>query len=68
MPRCRAPTWSGAAGTGAYDQNLFSERHARYGGRGVLSHGLVEKKSLAIHSRLVNCTASEGAAINAADE
>ncbi|REK86485.1 hypothetical protein DY245_32035 [Streptomyces inhibens] len=44
----------------AYDQNLFTEWHSRYGGRGVLIYWHVEKKSLAIHSQLINCTVSEG--------
>ncbi|MEU9298733.1 Tn3 family transposase [Streptomyces sp. NPDC048266] len=48
----------------AYDQNLFTEWHSRYGGRGVLIYWHVEKKSLAIHSQLINCTASEVAAMN----
>ncbi|MFI6730198.1 transposase [Streptomyces atratus] len=47
----------------AYDQNLFTEWHSRYGGRGVLIYWHVEKKSLAIHSQLINCTASEVAAV-----
>ncbi|WP_241838441.1 transposase [Streptomyces sp. TSRI0281] len=47
----------------ADDQNLFTEWHSRYGGRGVLIHGHVEKKSLAIHSRPINCTAPEVAAM-----
>ncbi|MFC9949986.1 Tn3 family transposase [Streptomyces prasinus] len=47
----------------AYDQNLFTEWHSRYGGRGVLIYWHVEKKSLALHSQLINCTASEVAAM-----
>ncbi|MFI6122650.1 transposase [Streptomyces sp. NPDC051064] len=47
----------------AYAQNLFTEWHSRYGGRGVLIYWHVEKKSLAIHSQLINCTASEVAAM-----
>ncbi len=47
----------------AYDQNIFTEWHSRYGGRGVLIYWHVEKKSLAIHSQLLNCTASEVAAM-----
>ncbi len=47
----------------AYDQNLFTEWHSRYGGRGVLIYWHVEHKSLAIHSQLLNCTASEVAAM-----
>ncbi|MFJ4964137.1 Tn3 family transposase [Streptomyces sp. NPDC088729] len=44
----------------AYDQNLFTEWHSRYGGRGVLIYWHVEKKSLAIHSQLINCTRLRG--------
>lgn len=47
----------------AYDQNLFTEWHSRYSGRGVLIYWHVEKKSLAIHYQLINCTASEVAAM-----
>ncbi len=47
----------------AYDQNLFTEWHPRYGGCGLLIDWHVEKKSLAIHSQLINCTASEVAAV-----
>lgn len=47
----------------AYDQNLFTEWHSRYGGRGVLIYWHVERKSLAIHSQLLTCTASEVAAM-----
>ena len=48
---------------GAYDQNLVTEWHARYGGRGVLIYWHVEQKSMAIHSQLINCSASEVAAM-----
>ncbi|WP_035738812.1 Tn3 family transposase, partial [Glycomyces arizonensis] len=48
---------------GAYDQNLVTEWHARYGGRGVLIYWHVEQKSVAIHSQLINCSASEVAAM-----
>jgi len=34
---------------GAFDQNLFTEWHSRYGGRGVLIYWHVERKSMAIH-------------------
>jgi len=43
-------------------QNLFTEHHVRYGGRGVLIYWHVDKKSVAIHSQLISCTASEVAA------
>jgi len=48
---------------GAFDQNLFTEWHSRYGGRGVLIYWHVEKKSMAIHSQLLTCSASEVAAM-----
>jgi TnpA family transposase len=47
----------------AYDQNLFTEWHSRYGGRGVLIYWHIEKKSMAIHSQLISCAASEVAAM-----
>lgn len=48
---------------GAYDQNIFTQWHSRYGGRGVLIYWHVERKSMAIHSQLISCTASEVAAM-----
>ena len=48
---------------GPYDQNIFTEWHSRYGGRGVLIYWHVEKKSMAIHSQLISCSASEVAAM-----
>lgn len=47
----------------AYDQNLFTEWHSRYGGRGVLIYWHIEKKSIAIHAQHLKCTASEVAAM-----
>ncbi|MFF7941490.1 Tn3 family transposase [Nocardia gamkensis] len=44
---------------GAYDQNIFTEHHSRYGRRGVLIYRSVEKGSVVVHSQLVNCSASE---------
>ncbi|MGW5464368.1 Tn3 family transposase [Streptomyces sp. NPDC003996] len=46
----------------AWDRNIFTEWHSRYGGRGVLVYWHIEKGSMAIHSQLLNCTASEVAA------
>ncbi|MFJ8746857.1 Tn3 family transposase [Embleya sp. NPDC127516] len=46
----------------AWDRNLFTEWHSRYGGRGVLVYWHIEKGSVAIHSQLLTCTASEVAA------
>jgi TnpA family transposase len=48
---------------GAFDLNIFTEWHSRYGGRGVLIYWHVERKSMAIHSQLIGCTASEVAAM-----
>ena len=48
---------------GAFDQNIFAEWHSRYGGRGVLIYWHVERKSMVIHSQVINCTASEVAAM-----
>ncbi len=48
---------------GAYDQNLMTEWHARYGGRGVMIYWHVEKHSTCIYSQLRRCSSSEGAAM-----
>jgi TnpA family transposase len=48
---------------GAWDQNIFTEWHSRSGGRGVLIYWHVERKSVVIHSQLLNCSASEVAAM-----
>jgi TnpA family transposase len=47
----------------AFDQNIFAEWHSRYGGRGVLICWHIERKSMAVHSQLISCTASEVAAM-----
>ncbi|HUZ56410.1 MAG TPA: Tn3 family transposase, partial [Streptosporangiaceae bacterium] len=47
----------------AYDRNVFTEWHSRYGGRGVLVYWSVESGAMAIHSQLISCTASEVAAM-----
>ena len=44
---------------GAFDQNIFTEYHSRYGRRGVLIYWSVDKGSMVIHSQLLNCSASE---------
>lgn len=48
---------------GAFDQNLMTEWHARYGGRGVMIYWHVERGSVCIHSRLRRCSSSEVASI-----
>jgi len=43
----------------AWDQNLMSEWHVRYKGRGVMVYWHVEKNSLCIYSQLKRCSSSE---------
>tara|TARA_A200000113_G_scaffold222753_1_gene236960 strand:- start:988 stop:2790 length:1803 start_codon:yes stop_codon:yes gene_type:complete len=43
----------------AWDQNLMSEWHVRYKGRGVMVYWHVEKNSLCVHSQLKRCSSSE---------
>ena len=44
---------------GAFDQNLMTEWHVRYGGRDVMIYWHVERGSVCIHSRLKRCSSSE---------
>ncbi len=48
---------------GAWDQNLMTEWHIRYGGRGVMVYWHVEKKSVCVYSQLKTCSSSEVAAM-----
>jgi TnpA family transposase len=48
---------------GAWDQNLLTQYHLRYGGRGVMIYWHVEKKSTCIYSQLKTCSSSEVAAM-----
>ena len=48
---------------GAWDQNLMTEWHIRYGGRGVMIYWHVEKKANCIYSQLKRCSASEAASM-----
>jgi TnpA family transposase len=48
---------------GAWDQNLTSQWHVRYGGRGVMIYWHVERKSLCIHSQLKSPSSSEVASM-----
>jgi TnpA family transposase len=70
--RCRLPEIWGEATTacasdskqfGAWDQNLMTEWHSRYGGRGVMIYWHVEKKSVCIYSQLKRCSSSEVASM-----
>ena len=48
---------------GAWDQNLMTEWHIRYRGRGVMIYWHVEKNANCIYSQLKRCSASEVAAM-----
>lgn len=47
----------------AYDQNLLTEWHVRYRGRGVMIYWHVEKNSTCIYSQLKACSSSEVSAM-----
>lgn len=68
----RNPLIWGEAGTacasdstklGAWDRNLMSEWHARYGGRGVMIYWHVEREATCVYSRLKRCSSSEVASM-----
>lgn len=68
----RNPTIWGDAGTacaadstkfGAWDRNLMTEWHARYGGRGVMIYWHVERQATCIYSQLKRCSSSEVASM-----
>jgi TnpA family transposase len=48
---------------GAWDQNLMTEWHIRYRGRGIMIYWHVEKKSVCIYSQLKTCSSSEVSAM-----
>jgi TnpA family transposase len=48
---------------GAWDQNLLTEWHARYGGPGIMVYWHVEERSVCIYSQLKACSSSEVAAM-----
>ena len=48
---------------GAWDQNLTTQWHVRYGGRGIMIYWHVEQKSLCIHSQLKSPSSSEVASM-----
>jgi TnpA family transposase len=47
----------------AWDQNLFTEWHSRYGGRGILVYWHVERGSVVVHCQTLKASASEVAAM-----
>jgi len=44
---------------GVWDQNILTEWHVRYGGRGVMIYWHIDKKSVLIFSQLKSCSSSE---------
>jgi TnpA family transposase len=48
---------------GSWDQNLLTEWHLRYGGRGVMVYWHVEKNAACIYSQLKRVSSSEAAAM-----
>jgi TnpA family transposase len=48
---------------GSWDQNLLTEWHLRYGGRGVMVYWHVEKNALCIYSQLKKVSSSEATAM-----
>lgn len=47
----------------SWDQNLFTEWHSRYGGRGILVYWHVERGSVVVHCQTLKASASEVAAM-----
>ncbi|GGQ31430.1 hypothetical protein GCM10010140_71950 [Streptosporangium pseudovulgare] len=47
----------------SWDQNLFTEWHSRYGGRGILVYWHVELGSVVVHCQTLKASASEVAAM-----
>ena len=48
---------------GAWDRNLMTEWHTRYGGRGVMIYWHVEKRATCVYSQLKRCSSSEVASM-----
>ena len=44
---------------GVWDQNLLTEWHVRYGGRGIMIYWHIDKKSVLVFSQLKSCSSSE---------
>lgn len=67
----QASIWGGGSTTcasdskkfGSWDQNLMTEWHIRYGGRGVMIYWHVENQSVCIYSQLKRCSSSEVASM-----
>lgn len=48
---------------GAWDRNLMTEWHARYGGRGIMIYWHVEKRATCVYSQIKRCSSSEVASM-----
>ena len=48
---------------GAWDQNLMTEWHVRYNGRGVMIYWHVERQAACVYSQLKRCSSSEVASM-----
>lgn len=48
---------------GVWDQNLLTEYHIRYGGRGIVIYWHIDRKSALIFSQLKSCSSSEVASM-----
>jgi TnpA family transposase len=48
---------------GAFDQNIFTEWHSRYGGAGIMVYWHVERKNVCIYSQVRSTTDSEVASM-----
>ena len=48
---------------GAWDQNLTTQWHVRYGGRGIMIYWHVERNSLCVHSQIKSPSSSEVASM-----
>lgn len=67
----RDPAWWGSGTAcasdskkfGAWESNLMTEWHQRYGGPGVMIYWHVERRSTCIYSQLKSCSSSEVAAM-----
>ena len=61
--RCADPGTTACASDskkfGAWDQNLMTEWHIRYGGRGVMIYWHVEKNSVCIYSQMIQQVLSQ---------
>lgn len=48
---------------GVWNQNILTEWHVRYGGRGIMIYWHIDRKSILIYSQLKSCSSSEVASM-----